>query len=42
MNNQWSDKERIELADFTIYNNGDKMVLPQVLEIHNQILKRIK
>ncbi len=42
MNNQWSDKERIELADFTIYNNGDKMVLPQILEIHNQILKRIK
>jgi len=42
MNNQWSDKERIELADFTIYNNGDKMVLPQVLEIHNQILKKIK
>ncbi len=42
MNNQWSDKKRIELADFTIYNSGDKMVLPQVLEIHNQILKRIK
>ena len=40
--NQLSDKERIALADFTIYNNGNKMILPQVLEIHNQILNRIK
>ncbi|MCK5169680.1 MAG: dephospho-CoA kinase [Bacteroidales bacterium] len=42
MKNQLSDDERIKLANYTIYNNGDKMVLPQVLEIHNQILKRIK
>ena len=42
MKNQLSDDERIKLANYTIYNNGDKMLLPQVLEIHNQILKRIK
>lgn len=40
--NQLSDKERIDLADFTIYNDGNKMILPQVLEIHNEILKNIK
>ena len=40
--NQLSDEERIELADFTIFNNGKQMVLPQVIEIHNKILKRIE
>ena len=42
MKNQLSDKERIALADFTIYNDGNKMILPQILEIHNQIIKRVK
>lgn len=42
MKNQLSDKERIALADITIYNDGNKMILPQILEIHNQIIKRIK
>lgn len=41
MQNQLSDEKRIELADFTIYNDGDQMVLPQILKIHNQILKGI-
>ena len=40
MNNQLTDDERIKLADFTIYNDDKQMVLPQVLEIHNEILKR--
>lgn len=39
MKNQLSDKERISLSDFTIYNEGEQMVLPQVLEIHNKIIK---
>ena len=38
MNNQLSDQERIKLADYTIYNNGKQMLLPQVLDIHNKIL----
>ena len=42
INNQLSDQERMKLADYTIINNGDQMVLPQVLEIHQKILKRIK
>jgi dephospho-CoA kinase len=39
MKNQLSDNERLTLADFTIYNDGKQMVLPQVLEIHNKIIK---
>jgi dephospho-CoA kinase len=42
MKNQLSDLERKKLADFTINNNSEDMVLPQVLEIHQQILNRIK
>jgi len=42
MNNQLSDEERISLSDYTIYNDGNKMVLPQILEIHQKILKRNK
>lgn len=42
MKNQLSDSERIKLADYTIYNNGDRMLLPQILEIHQKILNMIK
>ncbi len=38
MNNQLSDEERIKLADYTIYNDGKQMLLPQVLNIHHKIL----
>jgi len=41
MKNQFNDTERIKLADYTIYNNGDMMLLPQVLGIHHNILNRI-
>ena len=39
--NQLKDSERINLADYTIYNTSNKMLIPQVLEIHNKILNRI-
>lgn len=42
MKNQLSDSERIKLADYTIYNNGDRMLLPQILEVHQKILNMIK
>jgi len=42
MKNQLSDEKRISLADYTIYNDGSRMVLPQILEIHQKILKRKK
>ena len=40
MNNQLSDKRKSELADYTIDNNGVKLLIPQLLEIHNVIIKR--
>lgn len=40
--NQLSDDERNKLADITIYNNENDMILPQILRIHNDLLKRIK
>lgn len=41
MQNQLTDAERIKLADYTIFNNGDTMLLPQILEIHQNILNKI-
>ena len=40
MRNQMSDQERIELADFTIYNDCSQMVLPQVLDIHHKMTNK--
>jgi len=41
MKNQLCDEKRMKLADFTIYNDGDRMLLPQVIEIHQKIINRI-
>ena len=38
MKHQMSDKEKIKLSDFVIINNEDKMLIPQVLEIHKKLL----
>ena len=38
MHNQWTDKQRASKADFVIMNNEDQKVLPQVLQIHQQLL----
>lgn len=40
INNQISDEEKIQLADTTIYNNENQLVLPQVLNIHQSIITR--
>ncbi|MCB2195184.1 MAG: dephospho-CoA kinase [Bacteroidetes bacterium] len=42
MKNQMSDRQREKLADYTIHNNGDRMLLPQILEIHQHILSKSK
>ena len=34
MANQWSDQRKEAAADFVIYNDGQQMVLPQILKIH--------
>ena len=39
ISNQLSDKEKLPKCDYIIYNDDNSMVLPQVLEIHNQLLK---
>lgn len=41
ISNQLSDEERERLADFTIYNDGKEMIIPQVLEIHKKLMSRI-
>ena len=38
--NQISDKEKIKKSDFVIYNNNTRLILPQILKVHNTILKR--
>jgi len=37
INNQWSDEERIKLADFVISNNDDELIIPQIIEIDKKI-----
>ncbi|MBV5312694.1 MAG: dephospho-CoA kinase [Prolixibacteraceae bacterium] len=37
MKNQWSDKERIKLADFVIGNNDQELIIPQIVEIDKKI-----
>lgn len=41
MENQWEDEKRIELSDFIVENTDLEKTKLQVLEIHNQILKKI-
>lgn len=37
---QWPDDRKQELADFTITNDGEQPLIPQVLKIHEDILRR--
>lgn len=39
---QWSDKEKLKLADYHIVNNEKKPVIPQVLKIHQELVNRAK
>ena len=39
--NQMSDTERISQSDYTIYNSENDMIIPAVLNIHEDILKYI-
>ncbi len=39
MKNQWKDEDKIPLADFVIENSEDKMLLPQINQILEKILK---
>ncbi len=37
MRNQWSSEKKKELSDFVINNDGSALVIPQILDIHNQL-----
>lgn len=37
MQNQWTDEEKIKLADFVIDNSDDKLLVPQLLEVVNAL-----
>jgi len=39
MSAQWSDEKKLDLADFRISNGQSDALIPQVLEIHNQLIK---
>ena len=35
---QWTEENRQEQADYVIYNDGESLVIPQVLTIHDQLM----
>jgi dephospho-CoA kinase len=42
MKNQWSDEKKKALADYILINDDINPLLPQVMEIHNQLIVRNK
>jgi len=40
MKTQLSEEKKKELTDYIIYNDGKEMLLPQIIKLHNSILKR--
>lgn len=39
MKNQWEDSEKESLADFVIYNSEKEMLTPQILKIHENLIR---
>ncbi len=39
MESQWPQEKKMALADFLIDNDGIKLVLPQILDIHERIIR---
>ncbi|ABG59696.1 dephospho-CoA kinase [Cytophaga hutchinsonii] len=39
MSRQWSDEEKIARADFTISNDEQQLLIPQVLHLHEQFIR---
>jgi dephospho-CoA kinase len=42
MMNQMDDEARIKLSDYVIFNSENDMIIPAILEIHEDILKTLK
>jgi dephospho-CoA kinase len=41
MLNQISDEARIKLSDYVIYNSENDMIIPSIIAIHDDILKKL-
>jgi len=39
MSHQLREEEQLKLADYVIVNDGQQMLLPQVIELHNSLIK---
>ncbi|MBK7109713.1 MAG: dephospho-CoA kinase [Bacteroidetes bacterium] len=37
MKNQWSEEEKAALSDYIIINDGNTMLIPQVMNVHQQL-----
>jgi dephospho-CoA kinase len=35
---QWGEEKKVPMADFIINNNGTQMLIPQVMEVHRQLV----
>lgn len=35
--NQWTEAEKIKLANYTILNDGNNLIIPQILSIHKKL-----
>jgi dephospho-CoA kinase len=40
INSQWPEEEKLKRADYIIYNDDTRMVIPQVLEIHERLISQ--
>jgi dephospho-CoA kinase len=40
--NQWPERKKRNLSDYVIVNDQQRMILPQVLEIHNELISYVK
>jgi dephospho-CoA kinase len=38
MKNQWPDEDKIPLSDYVIYNDGERSLIDQVMDIHQMII----
>ena len=41
INNQIEDKSRSEMSDYVVQNSENDMIIPAILEIHNDIIKHL-
>jgi len=38
INNQWPEEEKLKLTDFVLNNDGETLLIPQVLKIHKELI----